>query len=77
MYDRNRIKNIENRLVILCVGDRLDWEFEISRCRLLILYTEWINNKILLYTTGNYIQYPIINCNGKEYKYHLDNIKNY
>ena len=29
---------------------------------------EWINNKVLLYSTGNYIQYPEINHNGKEYK---------
>ena len=29
---------------------------------------EVINNKVLLYTTGNYIQYPEINHNGKEYK---------
>ena len=26
-----------------------------------------INNKDLLYSTGNYTQYPIINHNGKEY----------
>ena len=44
----------------------MDWVFGISRCKL--LYTEWINNKILLYSTGNYIQYPVINHNGKEYK---------
>ena len=28
----------------------------------------WINNKVLLYSTGNYSQYPVINHNGKEYK---------
>ena len=44
----------------------MDWEFGIRRCNL--LYTEWINNKILLYNTGNYIQYPVINYNGKEKK---------
>ena len=43
-----------------------DWEFGISRCRL--LYVEWINNKVLLYSTGNYIQYPVINHDGKEYE---------
>ena len=42
----------------------MDWEFAISRCKL--LYTEGINTKILLYSTGNYIQYPVINHNGKE-----------
>ena len=36
------------------------------RCKL--LYIEWINNKVLLYSTGNYIQYPVINHNGKEYE---------
>ena len=44
----------------------IDWEFEISRCKL--LYTEWVNNKVLLYSTGNYIQYPVIIHNGNEYK---------
>ena len=34
-------------------------EFGISRCEL--LYTEWINNKVLLYSPENYIQNPVIN----------------
>ena len=38
----------------------------LSRCKL--LYTEWINNKALLYSTGSYIQYPMINHNGKEHQ---------
>ena len=29
---------------------------------------EWINNKVLLYSTGNYIQNPVINHNGREYE---------
>ena len=41
-----------------------DWGFGISRCKL--LYVERVNNKVLLYSTGNYIQKPIINHNGKE-----------
>ena len=44
----------------------MDWEFGISRCKL--LYIEWINNKVVLYSTGNYMQYPVINPNGKEYE---------
>ena len=36
----------------------------ISRCKL--AYIEWINNKVLLYSRGNYPQYPVINHNGKE-----------
>ena len=43
----------------------MDWNFGISRCKL--LYIERINNKDLWYSTGNYIQYPVINHNGKEY----------
>ena len=27
-----------------------------------------INSKVLLQSTGNYIQYPVINHNGKEYE---------
>ena len=42
--------NIENRLVVDKVwgrvGERLEWEVEVSRCKL--LYREWINNKVLL-----------------------------
>ena len=44
----------------------IDWEFGTSRCKL--LHIEWINNKVLLYSTGNYIQYPVINHNRKEYE---------
>ena len=40
------------------------WDFGISRCKL--LYVEWINHKILLYSKGSIIQYPVINNNGKE-----------
>ena len=43
-----------------------DWEFGISRCKL--LYIGWINSNVLLYSTENYIQYPVINHNGKEYE---------
>ena len=44
-----------------------NWEFVINKCKL--LYIGWINNKVLLYNTGNHIQYPMINHNGKEYEY--------
>ena len=33
-----------------------------------LLYIEWINYKVLLYRVGNYIQYPVVNLNGKEYE---------
>ena len=29
-------------------------------------YREWINDMVLLYSTRNYIQYPVISHNGKE-----------
>ena len=45
-------------------GDRQ--EFGTSRCKL--LYIKWINDKVLLYSTGNYTQYPIISLNGKNMK---------
>ena len=48
------------------VGGGMEWEFGVSRCKL--LYTAWINNNVLLYSTGNYIQYPVINYNGEEYE---------
>ena len=61
---------IENRLVVakgVGVGGGMEWEDKINRCKLLLIYREWINNKVLLYNTGNYLQYPVINHNGKEY----------
>ena len=42
-----------------------DCEFRISRGEL--LYVGWIN-KVLLYSTGSYVQYPLISHNGKEYE---------
>ena len=47
-------------------GEVKDWEFGISRRKL--LYIGWIKNKVLLYSTGNYIQYLVANHNGKEYR---------
>ena len=47
-------------------GEGMDWEFGISRGKL--LYIGWINNKVLLYIIGNYINYTVINHNGKEYE---------
>ena len=46
------------------VWGRVDWEFGISRYKL--LYIECKNNKVLQYNTGNYIQYPVINYNRKD-----------
>lgn len=37
-----------------------------TRCR--PLHLQWIDNKVLLYSTRSYIQYPVINLDGKEYE---------
>ena len=34
----------------------LDWEFGVTRCK--FLHADWVNNTVLQYSTGNYIQYP-------------------
>ena len=60
--------DIENRLVVAKrEGDEggMEWEAGVSRCKL--LYRERINSKVLLCSTGNCIQYPVINHNGKDY----------
>ena len=61
--------DIENKLVV-AKGDRgrggKEWEFGMGRGKL--LYIGWINNKVLLCSTRNYIQYLVTNHNGKEYE---------
>ena len=44
-------------------GSGMDWEFRVSRYKL--LHLEWIDSKILLYSTGNYVQSPGIDHDGK------------
>ena len=44
-------------------GNRMDWEFEVSRCKL--LHLEWISNEVLLHSTGNYIQLLVIDHDGR------------
>ena len=68
IYETETKSGTENRLVVAKGeggGRGQEWEFGISRCKL--VYIEWINNKVLPYSTGNYIQSPGINHNGKEY----------
>ena len=57
----------ENRLVVTRVGSwgGMECEIGVSRCKL--SYVGWINNKVLLYSTGNCIQYPMINHTVKEH----------
>ena len=56
VYETETIWDIKNRLVVakrVGGGRGMDWEFEIRRCKL--VYIEWINNKVLPYSPGNYI----------------------
>ena len=60
LWSRNRLIDIENRFVAAKgeVGLGRDG-IGISRCKL--LYREWKNDKVLLYSRKNYVQYPLIN----------------
>ena len=51
-------------------GGEINWEYGINRYTL--LYIKQINNKDLLYSTGNYIQYLVINYKGKRIKKNID-----
>ena len=42
------------------------WELGISICKL--LYIGWINSEVLLYSTGSYTHYPVINIKEKNMK---------
>ena len=68
LWNGNRMADIESRLVTAKeagVEECVEREVGASRCQL--LYIAWINSKVLLHSTENYIQYPVINHNGKEY----------
>ena len=41
----------------------MDWELRVSRCNL-----EWKSNEILLYSTGNYIQSPVMEHDRRYYE---------
>ena len=44
----------------------MEWEGGVSRFEL--LHAEAINGEVLLYSTENSIQCPLVNHNGKKYK---------
>ena len=48
------------------MGKGREWEFGVIRCN--YLYIKWINNKVLLCSTGNYIHYPVRDHHGEEYE---------
>ena len=58
--------NIDYRLVVAKGeggGSGMDLDLGVSRCKL--LHLEWVNNKVLLYSTGNYSQSPGTDHDGK------------
>ena len=57
IYESETYSDIENRLVVAKgegEGGEMDGELGVNRWNL--LYVEWIANKVLLYSRGNYIQ---------------------
>ena len=63
LQNRNRLTDVENKLMVTkgqSGGDKV----RINRYTL--LYIKKMNNKDLLYSTGNYIQYLVITYMGKE-----------
>ena len=58
LQNRNRLTDIENKLMVT-KGQRGGDKVQINRYTL--LYIKQMNNKDLLYSTGNYIQYLVIN----------------
>ena len=66
LQNRNTFTDIENRVVV-AKGDggriRTDWERGVSRRKQ--WHLEWINNKFLLYSTGNHVQSPGMNHKEK------------
>ena len=47
-------------------GEGWEWEVGVSRGKLPCAV--WINDKVLLFSTGDYIQDPVTSRNGKEYE---------
>ena len=45
-------------------GGEREWEAVVGRCKM--LHIVWIK-KVLLYSTGNYSQYTVINHHGKDF----------
>ena len=50
------------------------WTEGLGVSRFKLLYLEWINDKVLLYRTGNYIQCPVIDHDGNEYVYKTESL---
>ena len=69
LIKKNRLIIIEDKVVVAereGGGREIDWDISIRRYKL--LYRGWIKNKAILYSMGDYIQYPVIKHNTKEYE---------
>ena len=64
LQNRNRPTDIENKLTVTKGDSR--WRDKLRSLGLTDTTVYKINNKDLLYSTGNYIQYLVITYNGKE-----------
>ena len=69
-WNRKRLTDIENRLVVAKEGRTGSWGWADEIC----LCTEWIKNEVLHYGTGKCIQYLGINHNAKEYTCQAESI---
>ena len=68
LWKRNRLADIKNGFAVTEREDRWRWkDQELGIHRHKLSNTGWINNKVLLYCTGRYSQYLVINLNRKEY----------
>ena len=66
LQNRNRLIDVENRVVVAKgEGGRERDGLGVGGCK--PLHIEWINNKVLMYIRGNYIQYLVLNHNGETY----------
>ena len=62
LQNGNKLTDAENRCMVakgIGGGEERDWKLGIGRCKL--LHLEWMKNKVLMCSIGNYIQYHIIN----------------
>ena len=56
--EKKQTHRCENRFMVAKVESGMDWAFGVSGCKL--LHLEWISNKIQQYSTGNYIQWLVM-----------------
>ena len=64
LLNQNRLTDIENTLIVAEREQGVNQEVRVNIYTL--LYIKQINNKDLLYSTENYVQYFVITYNGKE-----------